>query len=87
MITLKAMKNLSRAYNRHKQETKFKRRVKNWFAHPNWNDEKEIKKALTGNGYTFLKTTSRPCNCFGCSGYNKYKRTPKHKNKNQYINF
>lgn len=28
-ITINAMENLSRAYNRHKQETKFKKRVKN----------------------------------------------------------
>ena len=73
------MKNYSRAYNRHKQNTKFISRVKKWFASHWGNDAKEIKKALTGEGYTFLRTTSRPCNCYGCSGYYKYKRTSKHK--------
>lgn len=72
------MKNYSRAYNRQQKELKFKKRVKNWFA-LNWkNDAEEIKRALTGDGYTFLKTTSRPCNCSMCT-YEKYKRTPKHK--------
>lgn len=73
------MKNLSRAYNRFKQETNFKRRVKNWFASHWKNEQEEIEKALTGNGYHFLRTTGNPCNCYGCSGCNKYKRTPKHK--------
>lgn len=71
------MKDLSRAYNRHKQEVKFKKRVKNWFARPLGNRAEELKKALTGNGYTFLRTTGRPCNCESCT-YLKYKRTPNH---------
>ncbi len=72
-------KNYNRAYNRHKQHVKFVRRVKNWFASHWGNEADEIEKALTGKGYTFLRTTGRPCNCYGCSGYYKYKRTPKHK--------
>lgn len=72
-------KNYNRAYNRHKQHVKFVRRAKNWFASHWRNEPCEIEKALTGKGYTFLRTTSRPCNCYGCSGYYKYKRTPKHK--------
>lgn len=73
------MKNLSRAYNRHKQHTKFMNRVEKWFASHWGNDADEKQKALSGEGYTFLRTTSSPCNCYGCSGYYKYKRTPKHK--------
>lgn len=73
------MKNYSRAYNRHKKETNFKRRVKNWFA-INWgNNKEEIDKAEKGKAYLFLRTTGSPCNCYGCSGLYKYKRTPKHK--------
>lgn len=71
------MKNYKRAERRHKQHTKFIGRVKKWFAQHWANDPKEIKKALTGEGYTFLKTTSRPCNCYDCSGNNKYKRKKK----------
>jgi hypothetical protein len=75
------MKNYSRAYNRHKQETKFKKRVKNWMS-KNWNDSnyyhQEKQKALSGKGYTFLRTTGRPCNCEMCT-YLKYNRIPKHK--------
>jgi hypothetical protein len=77
-ITFNQMKNYSRAYNRYKQETKFKKRVKKWFASHWKNDAKEIERALTGSGYTFLRTTSRPCNCDICT-YEKYKRIPKHK--------
>jgi hypothetical protein len=76
-ITKRAMKNLSRAYNRYMQHVKFVKRVKDWFAHEK-NDVTEIKKALSGENYTFLRTTGRPCNCEGCT-YLKYKRTPKHK--------
>lgn len=71
------MKNLSRAYNRYMQHVKFKKRINDWFAHEK-NDADEIKKALSGEGYTFLRTTGRPCNCYGCT-YKKYHRTPKHK--------
>lgn len=75
------MKNYSRAYNRQQKELKFKKRVKNWMNN-NWNDpnyyNQEKQKALSGKGYTFLRTTSRPCNCYLCT-YEKYKRTPKTK--------
>lgn len=72
------MKDLTRAYNRHKQETKFTKRVKNWFARPLMNRKEELEKALVGSNYTFLKTTGRPCNCYMCT-YLKYKRIQKHK--------
>lgn len=72
------MKNYSRAYNRYMKHVKFKKRIKNWFA-VNWNhDANEIEKAISGEGYTFLRTTSRPCNCYGCT-YRKYEREHKHK--------
>ena len=72
------MKNYSRAYNRQKQTTKFVRRVKNWFA-STWNNDKEgIKKTLAGEQCNWLRTTGRPCNCYGCT-YKQYKRVPKHK--------
>ncbi len=48
----------------------------------NWNSSHyyhcEMKKALEGSGYTFLRTTGNPCNCYGCT-YKKYKRESKHK--------
>ncbi len=74
------MKNLSRAYNRHKKQTKFIRRVKNWFNGPDKVGDKDhyMNLALKGNHHTFLKTTSRPCNCYGCT-FEKYQRIPKHK--------
>jgi hypothetical protein len=72
------MKNMSRAYNRHKQHTKFVRRVKNWYS--SWGKRKQefISEALAGKRSHFLRTTGRPCNCYGCT-YKQYKRTPKHK--------
>lgn len=76
------MKNYSRAYNRYMKHVKFIKRVNNWM-NKSWNSSdyyyQERKKALSGEGYTFLRTTGRPCNCYGCSGYYKYKREPKHK--------
>lgn len=76
------MKNYSRAYNRHKQETKFKKRVKNWFASSgqecNGDKEYYLNLTLKGKHFTFLRTTSRPCNCEMCT-YLKYNRIPKHK--------
>lgn len=72
------MKNMSRAYNRHKQHTKFVRRVKNWLSTENALTDKNLKDALNGKTFIFLRTTGRPCNCESCT-YKKYKRTPKHK--------
>ena len=77
-MTFNAMKNLSRAYNRHMQHVKFIKRVKNWFIRPSRDDEYYLKLTLQGKNLTFLKTTSRPCNCEMCT-YQKYKRIPKHK--------
>ena len=72
------MKNYSRAYNRHKQYTKFVRRVRNWLSIENALNDENIKDALDGKTFIFLRTTGRPCNCESCT-YLKYKRTPKHK--------
>lgn len=76
------MKNYSRAYNRQQKELKFKKRVKNWFLYlsdnPKYKKEYYLELTLQGKFHTFLKTTSRPCNCYLCT-YEKYKRTPKHK--------
>jgi hypothetical protein len=81
-ITFNQMKNYSRAYNKHKQETKFKKRVKNWFASSgqecNGDKEYYFNLTLQGKHFTFLRTTSRPCNCYLCT-YLKYKRIPKNK--------
>jgi hypothetical protein len=76
-ITINAMENLSRAYNRHKQETKFKKRVKNWFKNTSERNRDYYKQlAIEGTYAKFLKTTGKPCSCILCSG-NKYKRKPK----------
>lgn len=72
------MKNYNRAYNRQMKKVKFIKRVNNWFVRPWQNRTEELEKALTGNGYTFLRTTGRPCNCYSCT-YLKYKRKPKNK--------
>jgi len=70
------MKNYSRAYNRHKQHTKFVRRVKNWLK--NELTDENLKSAIEGKTFLWLRTTGRPCNCEVCT-YLKYKRTSKHK--------
>ena len=74
------MKNYSRAYNRHMKQVKFLKRIKKWFIGEDRNGEKEyyINLTLQGKNRTFLRTTSRPCNCEMCT-YLKYKRTPKQK--------
>ena len=75
------MKNYNRAYNRQMKHTKFIKRVKIWFANPGRDKEYWLNETLKGNHYTFLRTTSRPCNCYMCT-YEKYKRTLKHKRVN-----
>jgi hypothetical protein len=78
------MKNLKRAYRRHKKEVKFLRRLKKWIK-PNdrWLGSKEVKTRLEiieaakrGECYTFLRTTGKACNCFSCT-YKKYDREQK----------
>ncbi len=74
------MKNYSRAYNRHKKQVKFIKRINIWFSGSDKFNDKDYYKDLTlkGKHFTFLRTTSRPCNCFMCT-YKKYNRIPKHK--------
>ena len=74
------MKNMNRAYNRHMKKVKFLKRINIWFNGSDRLGDKEYYKALTlkGQHFTFLRTTSRPCNCAMCT-YLKYERTPKHK--------
>jgi hypothetical protein len=74
------MKNYSRAYNRHKKQVKFLKRIKKWFIGSDRLGEKQyyIDLTLQGKNRTFLRTTSRPCNCEMCT-YLKYKRVSKHK--------
>ena len=55
------MKNMSRAYNRHKQHVKFIRRVKNWLKGQSIGEN--LDDALAGKSFIFLRTTGRPCNC------------------------
>lgn len=74
------MKNYSRAYNRHKQHVKFLRRVKQWLNQEGALTNQNIKDALTGKTFIFLRTTGRPCNCISCT-YKKYKRPTKNEIK------
>lgn len=78
------MKNYKRAYRRYKQHIKFISRLKKWikpgvtrYHNSNGieyrNRTEVIEMALQGECYTFLRTTSNPCNCEGCT-YLKYKR-------------
>lgn len=79
------MKNYKRAYRRYKKYVKFKKRLNIWIK-PGpglYFDKGElvymqkvdvIKQAMKGECYNFLRTTARPCNCYDCSTYEKYKR-------------
>lgn len=74
------MKETKRALRRYQKKVKFKKRLKIWLS--NWDNaerREEEQKAFKGEAWTFLRTTSRPCNCWMCSTYEKYERTPKHK--------
>lgn len=75
------MKNYDRAYNRQQKQIKFIKRVKNWFVHlgdSRGDKQYYLDLTLEGKNNKFLKTTSRPCNCYLCT-YLKYKRMPKNK--------
>lgn len=71
------MKNLKRALRRHQWEKKFKKRIKNWFNGCTKDRQSLIEETLKGECLTFLRTTGNPCNCYMCSGYNKYVRQQK----------
>lgn len=69
------MKDYKRAYRRYMKHVKFIKRVNNWFCtYSNRYREEYKKQALDGTNFTFLRTTGRPCNCYMCSEYDKYKR-------------
>jgi len=74
------MKNMKRAYRRYKKEVKFKSRVKIWTQGTyTWNPqyrEEWIKEIFEGKASNFLRTTSRPCNCWMCT-FEKYERPKK----------
>ena len=73
------MKESKRALRRFKKEVKFKKRLKKWLC--NWsNPDRRVQEenSIKGEAWTFLRTTSRPCNCWMCQ-YDKYERTPKNK--------
>lgn len=84
------MKDYKRALRRWQAECKFEKRIKIW-APANqtmlfFTDEgikrlssAEVRdKIKKGECWNFLKCTSTPCSCGGCS-YLKYERTPKNK--------
>lgn len=89
------MKDYKRAYRRYMKHVKFIKRLKLWikpgmtryfgrdeFGYPIEKQREDIiQEALKGTCYRFLRTTSRPCNCYDCSTYEKYKRE-----QSQYIN-
>ncbi len=62
------------------KHVKFIKRVKKWFTGRETNGDRQyyIDLTLQGKNRTFLRTTSRPCNCEMCTCL-KYKRTSKHK--------
>ena len=74
------MKYYKRALRRHQKQVKFKRRMENYLNGFSYGREriKEYRQAIIkGEAWTFLRTTASPCNCWMCSGYNKYKRKRK----------
>ena len=79
-------KNYKRAYRRHKRFVKFNNRTNVWIQSITvlYGESGELvshgekkKEILDGKSHNFLRTTGNPCNCYGCSGMFKYKRTPK----------
>lgn len=79
------MEENKRALRRWKSKCKFEKRIKIWapanqmhyFEHDKIVTALMREKIREGECWTFLRTTSRPCNCWMCSTYEKYVRTPK----------
>jgi len=85
---MKDMKNYKRAERRERSRNAVKRRIKNYLffnvhviennrmtgEYLTSNVEKE-EFVMKGRGFGFLRTTGCPCNCYSCSGANKYRRT------------
>jgi hypothetical protein len=74
------MKDMKRAYRRHKKWVKFTKRVKTWTQGMySWDTERRdewVKEIYDGQTCNFLKTTARPCNCWMCT-FEKYERPKK----------
>jgi len=75
------MKDYKKAKRRKISETKFRRRVRIWtqfsWVYSSTSKEQYIKDVYSGKDCTFLRTTLNPCNCWMCSGDNKYVRQQK----------
>jgi hypothetical protein len=75
------MKDLKKALRIHNAKIKLIKRINDWFD-TRWSSSLEMKEqAYRGEICTFLRTTGNPCNCYMCSGSNKFVREQK-----QYIN-
>lgn len=70
------MKNYKRAKRRHDKKKILLKRIDNWLIGSK-NKREEKRAAIDGKCLLFLRTTGNPCNCYGCSGSNKYKRKQK----------
>lgn len=78
------MKDYMRAKRRWNQECKFEKRIRLWvpsnknnyFGHEQVSFAELRDKIRAGEQWNFLKWTSTPCSCGGCSHF-KYVREPK----------
>lgn len=75
------MKDYTRAKRRKDFDKKFRRRVRIWTQSP-WvyypeGKERFLEDVYKGESCTFLRHTLNPCNCWMCSGDNKYVRQQK----------
>ena len=62
------MKNMKRAYRRHKKEVWIQKRLSKWLQrYSNKEKAKEIAQAKKGESWTFVRTTGKPCSCKICS--------------------
>jgi len=76
------MKDYTRAKRRKVFRAKFRRRVRIWTqSDSSWmfpEGREEFKQQVyKGKACTFLRHTLNPCNCYMCSGDNKYVRQQK----------
>lgn len=80
------MKDYKRAQRRHDQKCKFEKRIKLWvpinkntfFRNEEVSSAELRDRIRAGEQWNFLKWTSTPCSCGGCT-YLKYEREPKGK--------
>lgn len=74
------MKETKRALRRHQFATKLKKRIAIWAKDLNERYESKSEytaRVLKGEVSTFLRTTGNPCQCWDCTGANKYIRPRK----------